>query len=90
MNDKPRARAALLDIWRCVNIVHACTYVLSDKARRVYTFETFVVAIAEAFGESDGVEAHPRRSRTLAWSPHASQSDWRRARRVARSCSLMA
>ena len=45
-----------MEFWRCVNLFHLCTYVLSDKTRATYSFEGFLVPVADAFGEWDGVE----------------------------------
>lgn len=39
---------------RCANLLHLCTYVLSDKTRETYNFDHFLVPVASSFGEHDG------------------------------------
>lgn len=50
----PDRRQARLEIWRCANLFHLSTYVLADRQRSTYSFENFLLAVAEAFGEHDG------------------------------------
>ena len=51
-----RSQAVLNDIWRCANLIHASAYVLSDKARKVYSFESFMLPVGRAYGPWDGSE----------------------------------
>jgi len=50
----PRRQAVLLEFWRIANLYHLCTYVLADKTREVYSFQSFLLPVASAFGEHDG------------------------------------
>ena len=50
----PENRQARLEFWRCANLFHAVSYVLADRQRSAYSFEGFLVPVAEAFGEHDG------------------------------------
>ena len=54
LKEHERRPELLLEFWRCANLIHLCTYVLADKAREVYSFDGFLLPIAEAFGEHDG------------------------------------
>ena len=56
LGHRPDAQQLLYEIWRAANLVHAATYVLADKSRQTYSFETFLLPVAEAFGEWDGDE----------------------------------
>ena len=51
-----RSQEVLNDVWRCVNLIHASAYVLSDKARTTYSFEHFLIPVGRAYGPWDGVE----------------------------------
>ena len=42
------------EIWRATNLLHLCTYVLADKHRTTYSFDNFVVPVAEHYGYYDG------------------------------------
>lgn len=48
-----RARELLLDLWRCVNLMHLATYVVADKSRQVYSSETFLLPVAASYGPHD-------------------------------------
>jgi len=48
-----RARELLFDLWRCVNVMHVTTYVVSDKSRSVYSYERFFLPVCEAYGPHD-------------------------------------
>ena len=47
---------ALIDLWRAVNLVHLATYCLADKRRDIYSFDNFLLPVAEAFGPHDGAQ----------------------------------
>ena len=44
----------LLELWRYINLMHVCAYVLGDKAGETYTFEGFLEPVAASFGPHDG------------------------------------
>ena len=46
----------VIEIWRAANLVQLCTYVLADKHRTTYSFDNFVVPVAEHYGFYDGKE----------------------------------
>ena len=56
MGDQSGGRELLLDIWRSLNLMHLCTYCLADEKRIVYSFDAFLIPVAEAFGPHDGHE----------------------------------
>ena len=44
-----------IEMWRAVNLIHCCTYVLADKHRKDYSFYSFLIPVSEAYGYYDGV-----------------------------------
>ena len=56
MGDQPNAAEVLLDLWRCCQLMHSSTYCLADRQGLVYTFESFLLPVAEAFGAHDSDE----------------------------------
>jgi hypothetical protein len=53
---KREHREVLFEFWRCANLLNLCTFVLADKSRETYSFDEFLVPVAEAFGKYDGRE----------------------------------
>lgn len=52
----PQMRELRMEFWRCVNLYHLCAYVLADKSRQTYSLDNFLIPIATAFGDYDGVD----------------------------------
>ena len=50
----PYAREVRLEFWRCINLYHLCSWVLSDKSRETYNIDNFLIPVATAYGEQDG------------------------------------
>ncbi|KAL1504928.1 hypothetical protein AB1Y20_008695 [Prymnesium parvum] len=45
----------LVEIWRCVNMIHLAEYTLADAKHTTYGVDNFLLPVSEAFGPFDGV-----------------------------------
>lgn len=50
----PEMHEIRVEFWRCINLIHLCSWVLADKQRSTYNVEDFLVPVAMAYGEYDG------------------------------------
>ena len=46
--------AMRMEMWRCVNLLHLCSYVIADKQRSTYNVDHFLVPVGLCYGEWDG------------------------------------
>ena len=53
----PDAHEVRLEFWRCLNLYHLCSWVLSDKSRETYSVDNFLIPVATAYGVHDGGRA---------------------------------
>ena len=51
------AEAVRMEFWRVINLYHLCAYVLADKTRLTYNFDSFLEPVATAYGDYDGEES---------------------------------